>query len=398
MISENYKFFIVAIILTLILIIVLFVLKKMTAYNYLNYNSTFFGGSTFNPSDIAYEEVADELDRQVEVMDFIKKVVNAGDDAKVIFTSGATEGIASVMNWCKNINKYGSIVGSELDHESVQANVENYGFKYKQLNLFDVNDNKKQQPKEKFPEDTAMIFMTHISSRTGEVYPLEITQNLQYLTKTLMAGGSEPENTNSNVKTLQQRPLRVLDITQSIGKIKIDMIKYDIDAAMFSLHKLGGELGAGVLIIRDSNLSDDKKFKPLIAGNQQNGLRGGTYNAYIFNNFPILYKDYPYDYESCKTRWLSAEKYISEHLDENARLKPKLIQPKLDHVYNTLLIELNDCGMGVIKQLSDKGIYISSSTACSTNSKNKFIRISFLKDKDLSDKVLKQIVDAINYS
>lgn len=354
----------------------------MTSYNYLNYNSTFFGGS-FNPSDIAYEEVADELDRQVEVMDFIKKIVNSGDDAKVIFTSGATEGIASIMHWCQSVNKYGRVIGSRLDHESVKANAELYGYKYVMLDL-----------SKQLPDDTAMIFMTHVSSKTGEIYPLDKMQNLQYLSKTTMAGGSEPESTNPNVKTLQQRPLRILDVTQSIGKIPIDMIKYDIDAAMFSMHKLGGELGTGVLVIRETF----KKFVPLIAGSQQNSLRGGTYNAYAFNNIPILFKDYPYDYKSCKERWISAEKYISEHLDSTARLGPKLVKPTFDHVYNTFLIELNDCGMGVIKKLSDDGIYLSSSSACSTNSKNKYIRISFLNGKDLSDKVLKQIVNCINNS
>lgn len=355
----------------------------MTAYEYLNYNSTFFGGSAqFNPSDVAYEEVSEELERQAEVMTFIKKYLNAGDDAKVIFTSGATEGIATVMHWCQHINRFGCVVGSRLDHDSVKANAENYGYKYHVLNLEKLIE---------IPEDAAMLFMTHVSSRTGEIYPLSKLSKMQYLTKTTMAGGDKPETTSSVVLTLQQRPLRILDITQSIGKIPIDMTKFDIDAAMFSMHKLGGDLNSGVLVLRNH-----EKFVPLIAGTQQDGARGGTYDAYAFNRLPLLLKEYPYNLKECKSRWLLAEKYLLDNLNPEARLKPKLLEPRLDHVFNTLLIQLDDCGLGVIKKLSDKGIYVSSSSACSTKNKDKFIRISFLKGSELTESILKKIVKEIN--
>lgn len=384
--DEHTKFILticMSITLVIILIVVIFVLKEMTEFKYLNYNSTFFGGSAqFNPSDIAYEEVADELDKQAEIMTYIKKILNAGDNAKVIFTSGATEGIATVMHWCNNVNKYGVVVGSRLDHESVKTNAENYGYEYKILNVDKIRD---------IPENVAMLFITHVSSKTGEIYPLSKLPKMQYLTKTTTGGGDEPETTSTGVVTLQQRPLRILDITQSIGKIPIDMTKYDIDAAMFSMHKLGGELNTGVLVIRN-----DFKFTPLIAGSQQNGSRGGTYDAYAFDKLPMLMKEYPYDIQDCKTRWLSAVKYLNEHLDSESRLKPRLLEPRLDHVFNTLLIQLDDCGLGTIKRLSEKGIYVSSSSACSTKNKDKYIRISFLKSSDLTNKALEKIVKEIN--
>lgn len=390
--SSLFKYILLTIIV-IILIIIIFVLKKMSKYQYLNYNSTFFGGNCqFNPSDIAYEEVAEELDKQSEIIEFIKKILNAGEDAKVIFTSGATEGIATVMHWCNYINKYGIILGSRLDHESVKANAENYGYKYKILDVDNIkninniiNDN----------ENISMIFMTHVSSKTGEIYPLDQLPKMQYLSKTFMAGGNEPENLTQNIITLQQKPIRVLDITQSIGKIPIDMQKYDINAVMFSMHKLGGEFNTGVLVIRDTFKHE---FVPLIAGSQQNNLRGGTYNSYAFDQLPLLLKDYPYNYNDCKERWITAEKYISENLNSESRLKPKLIKPTLNHVYNTFLIQLNDCGLGIIKKLSDDGIYISSSSACSTKNKDKFIRISFLKSSELSNETLKKIINEINNS
>lgn len=394
-INSRLSKYILLCMIVIILLIIIFVLKEMTKYQYLNYNSTFFGGNCqFNPSDIAYEEVAEELDKQSEIIEFIKKILNAGDDAKVIFTSGATEGIATVMHWCNYINKYGIVLGSRLDHESVKANAENYGYKYK---ILDIDNMKNINNIINDGENISMIFMTHVSSKTGEIYPLDQLPKMQYLSKTYMAGGNEPENLiqnlTQNIVTLQQKPMRILDITQSIGKIPIDMQKYDIDGAMFSMHKLGGELNTGILVIRDTFKHE---FVPLIAGSQQNNLRGGTYNSYAFDQLPLLLNDYPYDYNDCKERWITAEKYISENLNSKSRLKPKLIKPILNHVYNTFLIQLNDCGLGIIKELSDNGIYISSSSACSTKNKDKYIRISFLKSSDLTNITLKKIINEIN--
>lgn len=69
----------------------------------------------------------------------------------------------------------------------------------------------------------------------------------------------------------------LLDITQAIGKIEINLknMGSNILFATMSGHKIGAPKGIGLLYI-NSDVVDMKKLKPLIYGHQEGGLRGGT--------------------------------------------------------------------------------------------------------------------------
>ena len=68
-----------------------------------------------------------------------------------------------------------------------------------------------------------------------------------------------------------------VDLTQAIGKTKINLSKYpNIKFACASGQKIGGISGCGILYIREDYQKD---FKPLIYGAQEKGMRGGTYNV-----------------------------------------------------------------------------------------------------------------------
>lgn len=65
------------------------------------------------------------------------------------------------------------------------------------------------------------------------------------------------------------------DLTQALGKVKINVKDLGLDYATFSAHKIGGPVGVGALYVREG-----APFKPLIVGgNQEHKRRGGTYNT-----------------------------------------------------------------------------------------------------------------------
>jgi len=65
------------------------------------------------------------------------------------------------------------------------------------------------------------------------------------------------------------------DLTQALGKIKINVNKLGLDYATLSAHKIGGPVGIAALYVRNG-----VPFKPLlIGGGQENHRRGGTYNV-----------------------------------------------------------------------------------------------------------------------
>lgn len=352
--------------------------------NYFNYNSTALigGNRLFNASDTAYEEVQNIKTEETQVKEYIKKICNATDDTRVIFTSGATESMATILNWVKSYNQYGTVYGSDFDHNSIILNCQNQNLKYGTINYKHIIKNKSE-----LPSDISCLFLTHVSPHTGEIIPVEKLMN-----KLDFAYLNEINDYNDeNVEVIAQyKPLVILDASQSIGKTKIDMKNWDLNAVFFSLHKLGGKMNCGVLLIRDDI---EKPFKPLIAGKQQNAMRGGTYDVYSYLNFEELYDTYveSIDHQQCKKTWKKAHTAFKKAgLD--------VYEPKYNHLYNTILIRTKVCSYDMIKELSQFGIYVSGKTACdsldkSDNESN--LRLSFING-DISNKTINKIIEVIN--
>lgn len=382
--------FVATLLIILVLIISLFVIKtldlsKQNMSCYLNYNSTFSmqgGSKKFNPSDIGYEEVRNIKEEELEVKEFIKKIVNAPEDSSVIFTSGATESMATTLNWLKSFNRYGVVCGSEFDHDSVKLNCDNMELKYKKVDVEKIIKGKK-----KFDKNCSCVFLTHVSPHTAEILPMD---KLSDILDDVYLSEINDDNPELVEVSAQYKPLVVLDVSQSIGKTEIDMKKWGINALFFSLHKLGGQMNCGVLVVKDDIT---KPFKPLIAGKQQNSMRGGTYNAYGYLNFKDIYKNYidSFDHEGCKKTW---EKMYNKFTLGGLNV----VEPKFDHLYNTILIKTKKCSFDMITKLNSYGIYTSGKTACDSldeNDKSSTLRLSFING-DVSTKTMNKIIDVVN--
>ena len=342
---------------------------------YLNYSSTNAKKSgIFNPSD-AYPSNKKMRDGFTVFVDRICTIVHAPIGSQVIINSGSTESISNCVFWARKYNKFGTIVGSEFDHKSIEENTKIHDMNYVQLDKlhdYELNDN------------TSMIFITHVNSKTGEIFDVEsFTNELQkyeYLYE---------DNTHfTSDFILQYRPLLVLDVAQSIMKIPIDMEKWNINALFFSLHKLGGPIGFGVFIIAPTH---DKipKFTPLIAGSQQGSLRGGTWSlktiAEMDLNSMFSKPDNP---NKRKKIWEETKKYFEDN-------GLNVYTPKYKHLYNTFLIDTKDkCSLALIEMLAQRKIYVGNISACESelnSNENHYIRISFRNPKELNMKVIEII-------
>lgn len=314
---------------------------------YLNYASTAAPkNGTLNPSDIAYGQNFD-LRSDIETLKIeYKRLVNAPVTAKVIFNSGATESIANCVFWAKSYNAYGTIVGTKYDHSAVKANCETMGLRYTS-NLSE----------KELMNNCSMVMLTQVNSRSGEILNIDsFTQNFRKFsfmndnTAAMSANDFHPFN---DKYTLQYRPIVVLDASQSIGKVPIYMDKWKLNAVFFSLHKMGGPIGLGVLIINDTV---QFPFKPLISGSQQMSLRGGTLPMQMFADNDWILKETD-DANAREEVWNKTMKTFTK-----AGLK--VYQPKNKHLYNTFLICVNGCPLKTISKLAEKGIYVGNVSAC----------------------------------
>lgn len=359
-------------ILVLIMSIILIIQKeKMSEFHYLNVNSTLATKTGYlNPSDLGYSKnYINRLERD-KLFIKIKKLINAPINAKVILNSGATESIATCINWAKKYNKYGKIVGSDFDHVSVEKNCKNMEMSY-------VRDNK--------CENISGVFLTHVNSKTGEI-----------LSEDLLECGRSVKKIKSDFDDgVHYKPLIFLDATQSITKIKIDMERNKYNAVFFSLHKIGGPMNMGIIVIDEPK---NKPFIPLIAGEQNDGLRGGTLNETSLVENKHIFKMSTNTIDSRINKWNKMAKLLEENGID-------YYKPKCEHLYNTFLINTHEtkCPFIYINSLSSDGIYIGTTSACMGEDIQKmkggsletFLRISFDNEDDINEDIMKKIITTI---
>lgn len=361
---------------------------------YLNYSSTNARkNGTLNPSDLGYPQNI-QLRFDVEHLKVkIRKLINAPADSKVIINSGATESIANCIFWAKSYNKYGTIVGTKFDHSAVEDNCKTFDVEYDpNLNTGSIN------------ERCSMIFLTHVNSKTGEILDIPTFKrnfdNYSFMNENLEDSFKQNIAHPFNLTALQYKPIIVLDATQSIMKVPIDMEKWKLNAVFFSLHKIGGPIGMGVLVVKDTKYAP---FKPLISGKQQYSLRGGTLPMQNLLESEWIFDEYD-DYNDRRDKW-------KDTFDKMKKAGLNVYEPKGKHLFSTFLIDVEGCPMEKINALARKGIYVGNTSACKneeivdssvsggakgddeddepfTNA----IRVSFMNSDELSDEIVDEII------
>lgn len=350
-----------------------------TPYTYLNTNSTYATRTGFyNASDLGYPDMRILRTEKEKTFEKIKKLVNAPPDSIVVLNSGATESIATCVNWAKKYNKYGIIYGTDFDHSSVEKNVINQDMEYKH-----IDDG---------IENAAGIFLTHVNSKTGEI----LEDKYLHIADTLLSLQDATSDFEADIATVPYEPLIFVDATQSIMKTDIDMARMKANALFFSLHKIGGPMNMGVIVV---HAPERKPFIPLIAGEQNHSMRGGTMNDTVFVQNRDIFEHIHLPEERIK-KW-------NEVADVLRRNNIKVVEPKSKHIYNTFLIdtESENCPLSIVDKLTDSNIYVGTISACSNESiyegkmkggaDNKYIRISFNDPEDVKISAIEKICSVI---
>lgn len=334
--------------------------KSVKRCYYLNYNSTDAKKcGAFNASDIPYPCVGELRERIESLNARLLKFVGAPIGSHVIITSGSTESIATVIHWASVMNNFGTVCGSSYDHSAVRENCALYNLDY----VTSLDDYK-------LTNNCGLIFITHVTGKTGEIFDMN-----RFKTSILHGytfGNKSTQITDFNHhKFLINKPIIALDVAQSITKVSIDMERWGVNALFFSLHKLGGKPGLGVLVIADEaykTRTDPNAlvFVPLIAGSQQKGSRGGTYDFSNYLACDQLFKMAD-DINARRGGWERAHNRMTE-----AGLL--VYTPKERHLYNTLLISTKGfCPLGLIHDLAfNHNIYVGNVSACANEKRIDF--------------------------
>ena len=160
-----------------------------------------------------------------------------------------------------------------------------------------------------------------------------------------------------------------VDATQ--GYLKIPFTKSAIGADMITLssHKIEGPKGIGALVI-DRAVIKNRGLSPLIlGGGQEGGLRSGTENVPGIAAFATAAEIGRRELAARSAHTESLRSYLLERLSgtpELSEISPTLPRDHAPHIINLTLPKIKSETM--LHYLSSKGVFVSSGSACSSNS------------------------------
>ena len=271
-------------------------------------------------------------------------------NSEIIFTSGGTESnnlaIRGIIESYKQRGKH--LITSAVEHSSVNNLFEalkNEGWEVDKIGVDRCGSINLKELEAKIREDTVLVSLMHVNNELGTIQPL-----------------------NEAAKIIKKKnPLTFLHVdgVQALGKIDINLNKLPAELYSISGHKIHGPKGIGALYLKKAT-----ELKPLIyGGGQEKNLRSGTENtpgiaglAEAVKKLPNLNKNNPKDkkMEGVKNYLLKS----LQEIDEVVINSPKNGAP---HIVNFSIPGIK--GETMLHALEDKGIYLSTGSACSSKAK-----------------------------
>ena len=286
----------------------------------------------------------------------IKKILNL--DHEVIYTSGASESNNTALKGVafRYQNRGMHIITTSFEHSSIVSPL-NYlqkkGFKVDFAPL-DNNGLVDVKALEKMiTEETILVSIGAVNSEIGIREPIEeIGLMLKKYPKTIFH----------------------VDATQAIGKIRIDL--RDADLISMSAHKIYGLKGIGLLLRKESI-----DIEPLIHGGKsttkyRSGTPATALIASVGKALRLIYEDFDQKYNHVKTM----NDYLVQRLKEIDGIVVNNNEYTIPHILNMSVIGIKPETFQ--HALEEKGIYISTQTACSSGAEISMSVLEFTKSEE----------------
>ena len=269
-------------------------------------------------------------------------------DKEILFTSGGTESnnMALIGTALANQRAGKHIISTRIEHASVYqplAFLESLGFEVTYLSVDSEGHISLEELEQSIRPDTILVSVMYVNNEIGAVEPIEEIAKI--------------------IKEKKPSAYFHVDAIQAYGKYVIRPKKQGIDLLSASGHKIHGPKGTGFLYI------DEKvKIKPIIyGGGQQKGMRSGTENvpgcAGLGLAAKMVYTDHDakidklYAIKDRMVKGLQAMDGVTVHGLTGRDSAPQIVAAGFEGVRAEVLLHA----------LEDKGIYVSSGSACSSN-------------------------------
>ncbi|SNX52804.1 cysteine desulfurase family protein [Thermoanaerobacterium sp. RBIITD] len=299
-----------------------------------------------NPSSIHLKGYRAEKILDVS-RDSVAKLIKSEKD-NVVFTSGGTESnnfaIRGIAYGMKRMGNH--IITSKIEHPSVlnvMKQLEEEGYNVTYLNVDKNGKINLGELEQAINDKTILISIMGVNNEIGTIEPIDMIAKLKE---------------KSNIAYYH------VDGVQAIGKIDINVKDQNIDLLSISGHKIHGPKGIGALYIKKGT-----KIKPIIyGGGQERNLRSGTENLPGIAGLGLACKLISENFKTYTSKLMALKKrlydgIISEITD--VHLNGPDIDNGAPQILNVSFLGVR--GEVLLHALEEKGIYVSTGSACSSH-------------------------------
>ena len=279
--------------------------------------------------------------------------VRNGKQENLIFTSSGTEAdnLALLGVAYAKTRRANRIITTDSEHSAIEntlKNLENDGFEVVRLStkngVIDLDELEKVMNK-----NTLLVTMMNVNNETGAFYNIKECFGI--------------------AKMINPDVVTHTDAVQSYMKMKVSPVELKADLVSISAHKIHGPKGIAALYV-SSDVIKKKQLKPIIyGGGQESGFRSGTENLIGIAGFGAAaeagYKNLSRDVKQLRELREYTLSKLKE-LDVRVNLPAGECAP---HIINLTLPSIKSETM--LHHLSACGIFVSSGSACSSNSASK---------------------------
>lgn len=303
---------------------------------------------------VNYGNAAAKHRKGVEAENLIREAKKAIADTlkvqekEILFTSGGTESNNTALIGTALANRRAGkhLITTGVEHPSIyntMSFLEEMGFEVTYLPVDHLGHISLEDLEKAIREDTILVSVMYVNNEVGAVEPIEaISQCIK----------------KKNPKTLFH-----VDAIQAYGKYKIRPKKQGIDLLSVSGHKIHAPKGVGFLYIRDG-----VKIRPILfGGGQQKGMRSGTENVPGCVGLGVAAREAYKEFDARIEKLYTLREHLIAGLkplggvtingSEDRTNAPQIVSASFEGVRSEVLLHA----------LEDKGVYVSSGSACSSN-------------------------------
>lgn len=299
-----------------------------------------------NPSSLHMKGI--EAERFVETAK--KKIAKTlrVSEKEIIFTSGGTESnnLAIIGAAMANRRAGNHIITTSIEHASVENPMEflkEQGFDITYLSVDENGIISLEELEEAVTEQTILVSMMQVNNEIGAIEPVAEAAEL--------------------IKKKNPDTLIHVDAIQSYGKMFIYPKKLGIDMLSVSGHKIHGPKGSGFLWVKEKT-----KLKPLIlGGGQQKGMRSGTENVPAIAGLGEAAEEIYENLDEKRAHLYGLKQRFIDGIEklEGTHVNGKTGEDSAPHIVSVSFEGIRS--EVLLHSLEDRGIYVSSGSACSSN-------------------------------